>query len=263
MAKSADIAEALVRKAAVMKEVKLQATKADSTGYLYSNAPSSKNESVNGSANNGYNLLDKDINTYFHSETDNNINSKDSLDHYLKVDLKGLNFPVMSMHYTTRNADSKERPKTIRIEGSGDGRHFTPIMTISQGLPQHRTTAYETPLMDASYRYLRFMVTATYGAKTSKGHPYFSMSSFGLVTPVLLEKYASTSTELEALLEEIKATRKALEGGREQMDNLKATKEKLDSAYAKFAAACKAIDDQIMQSKKSSLKPSLKRRTRF
>lgn len=253
LAKSADIAEALVRKAAVMKEVKLQATKADSTGYLYSNAPSSKNESVNGSANNGYNLLDKDINTYFHSETDNNINSKDSLDHYLKVDLKGLNFPVMSMHYTTRNADSKERPKTIRIEGSGDGRHFTPIMTISQGLPQHRTTAYETPLMDASYRYLRFMVTATYGAKTSKGHPYFSMSSFGLVTPVLLEKYASTSTELEALLEEIKATRKALEGGREQMDNLKATKEKLDSAYAKFAAACKAIDDQIMQSKKKQL----------
>ena len=142
LAKSADIAEALVRKAAVMKEVKLQATKADSTGYLYSNAPSSKNESVNGSANNGYNLLDKDINTYFHSETDNNINSKDSLDHYLKVDLKGLNFPVMSMHYTTRNADSKERPKTIRIEGSGDGRHFTPIMTISQGLPQHFLTRH-------------------------------------------------------------------------------------------------------------------------
>ena len=37
------------------------------------------------------------------------------------------------------------------------------------------------------------------------------------------------------------------------MDNLKATKEKLDSAYAKFAAACKAIDDQIMQSKKKQL----------
>ena len=247
LAKSASMAEALIRKNAEITEVKLQTTQENETGYLYCNAIGSNN-SVNGDANNGYNLLDKNINTFLLTQT-----SKDSLDHYLKVDLKNQQLPLISMRYVTRNADSKERPRTILIEGAKDNGEFTPIMTINTGLPQHRSTEFISPLFDADFRYLRFMVKATWGGETKKNHPYFSMSEFSLTTPVLNSKYEAAKADYNALVEEIKKTRKVLETGREQIEQLKTAKESLDAAYQKFADACHSIDMQAMEAKKNNL----------
>lgn len=247
LAKSASMAEALIRKNAEITEVKLQTTQENETGYLYCNAVGSNN-SVNGDANNGYNLLDKNINTFLLTQT-----SKDSLDHYLKVDLKNQQLPLISMRYVTRNADSKERPRTILIEGAKDNGEFTPIMTINTGLPQHRSTEFISPLFDADFRYLRFMVKATWGGETKKNHPYFSMSEFSLTTPVLNSKYEAAKADYNALVEEIKKTRKVLETGREQIEQLKTAKESLDAAYQKFADVCHSIDMQAMEAKKNNL----------
>lgn len=247
LAKSASMAEALIRKNAEITEVKLQTTQENETGYLYCNAVGSNN-SVNGDANNGYNLLDKNINTFLLTQT-----SKDSLDHYLKVDLKNQQLPLISMRYVTRNADSKERPRTILIEGAKDNGEFTPIMTINTGLPQHRSTEFISPLFNADFRYLRFMVKATWGGETKKNHPYFSMSEFSLTTPVLNSKYEAAKADYNALVEEIKKTRKVLETGREQIEQLKTAKESLDAAYQKFADACHSIDMQAMEAKKNNL----------
>ena len=247
LAKSASMAEALIRKNAEITEVKLQTTQENETGYLYCNAVGSNN-SVNGDANNGYNLLDKNINTFLLTQT-----SKDSLDHYLKVDLKNQQLPLISMRYVTRNADSKERPRTILIEGAKDNGEFTPIMTINTGLPQHRSTEFISPLFDADFRYLRFMVKATWGGETKKNHPYFSMSEFSLTTPVLNSKYEAAKADYNALIEEIIKARKALETGREQIEQLKTAKESLDAAYQKFADACHKIDMQAMEAKKNNL----------
>lgn len=248
LAKSASMAEALIRKNAEITEVKLQTTQENETGYLYCNAIGSNN-SVNGDANNGYNLLDKNINTFLLTQT-----SKDSLDHYLKVDLKNQQLPLISMRYVTRNADSKERPRTILIEGAKDNGEFTPIMTINTGLPQHRSTEFISPLFDADFRYLRFMVKATWGGETKKNHPYFSMSEFSLTTPVLNSKYEAAKADYNALIEEIIKARKALETGREQIEQLKTAKESLDAAYQKFADACHKIDMQAMEAKKNNLR---------
>lgn len=248
LAKSASMAEALIRKNAEITEVKLQTTQENETGYLYCNAIGSNN-SVNGDANNGYNLLDKNINTFLLTQT-----SKDSLDHYLKVDLKNQQLPLISMRYVTRNADSKERPRTILIEGAKDNGEFTPIMTINTGLPQHRSTEFISPLFDADFRYLRFMVKATWGGETKKNHPYFSMSEFSLTTPVLNSKYEAAKADYNALVEEIIKARKALETGREQIEQLKTAKESLDAAYQKFADACHSIDMQAMEAKKNNLR---------
>lgn len=248
LAKSASMAEALIRKNAEITEVKLQTTQENETGYLYCNAVGSNN-SVNGDANNGYNLLDKNINTFLLTQT-----SKDSLDHYLKVDLKNQQLPLISMRYVTRNADSKERPRTILIEGAKDNGEFTPIMTINTGLPQHRSTEFISPLFDADFRYLRFMVKATWGGETKKNHPYFSMSEFSLTTPVLNSKYEAAKADYNALVEEIIKARKALETGREQIEQLKTAKESLDAAYQKFADACHSIDMQAMEAKKNNLR---------
>lgn len=248
LAKSASMAEALIRKNAEITEVKLQTTQENETGYLYCNAVGSNN-SVNGDANNGYNLLDKNINTFLLTQT-----SKDSLDHYLKVDLKNQQLPLISMRYVTRNADSKERPRTILIEGAKDNGEFTPIMTINTGLPQHRSTEFISPLFDADFRYLRFMVKATWGGETKKNHPYFSMSEFSLTTPVLNSKYEAAKADYNALIEEIIKARKVLETGREQIEQLKTAKESLDAAYQKFADACHSIDMQAMEAKKNNLR---------
>lgn len=248
LAQSASMAEALIRKNAEITEVKLQTTQENETGYLYCNAVGSNN-SVNGDANNGYNLLDKNINTFLLTQT-----SKDSLDHYLKVDLKNQQLPLISMRYVTRNADSKERPRTILIEGAKDNGEFTPIMTINTGLPQHRSTEFISPLFDADFRYLRFMVKATWGGETKKNHPYFSMSEFSLTTPVLNSKYEAAKADYNALIEEIIKARKALETGREQIEQLKTAKESLDAAYQKFADACHKIDMQAMEAKKNNLR---------
>lgn len=248
LAKSASMAETLIRKNAEITEVKLQTTQEDETGYLYCNAAGANN-SVNGDANNGYNLLDKNINTFLLTQT-----SKDNLDHYLKVDLKNQQLPLVSMRYVTRNADSKERPRTILIEGAKDNGEFTPIMTINTGLPQHRSTEFISLLFDAGFRHLRFMVKATWNGEMAMGHPYFSMSEFSLTTPVLNSKYEAAKADYYALVEEIKKARKALETGREQIEQLKAAKESLDAAYQKFADACHSIDMQAMEAKKNNLR---------
>ena len=260
LAKSIEISETLVRKVADMKEITLQTTDENAEYHLFCNAAMKNNPTVNGSAANGYNLLDKKIDTYLHTETDNRINSTDGLNHYLRVYLKDRNLSVVSMNYTTRNADSQERPKAIAIEGSNDGQEYTPIMTISQGLPKHRSTEYITSFIDAGYKYIRLMVNATYGGKTSSNHPYFSMSSFGLTTPVLKEKY--TTVGLDAILSEIKEAHKVIEAGRNQTsDKFKEAKAKLDAAYEKFMAECDAIDQKSMQNKKKELETLIAKTT--
>lgn len=250
---AADQAEALVREVTEMKEIVLQTQDCQATGFLYCNAAASDKPEVNGSAANGYHLLDNNINTFLFTEANGKIDSEDKLDHYLRVDLKEQSLPAVSMRYVTRNADGLERPKHILIEGSQDGSQFIPIQEVTKGLPNHPITTYETELLNANYRYLRLMVKATYGGNKSMNHPYFSLASFGVYKPELLARYTQASAELAVLYEALNAARSAMLTQKGDVHALRQAKDKLVQAYSAFAQVCEAVEQAEIAQKQKQL----------
>ena len=186
--------ESLVQTIGFADKIKLQTTDATAPFYLWCNA----NVTSGGDASmpaSGYNILDGNDQTFLHTVYSGN--SQDGLHHYLRLDMgEGNSLSKVQFSYKTRhNGNSKSHPKVIKVEGSNDLDVFEEIATISEGLPNDYSAVYTSPELTngKSYRYIRFMVTDTYGTPTDgNGHKYFYIAEFGIPT-----LYVKIGTEYE------------------------------------------------------------------
>lgn len=122
-------------------------------------------------------LFDNDLNTYFHSNYNNNLDSEDSLDHYIRMKApENSKFRFFQLSYTTRNIDNTgTNPRSFIIEASADGKNWKEIYHTS-GLPLGKAVTYSTGEIIAPENtdYIRMIVTGSGGS--AKGHPYFVLS---------------------------------------------------------------------------------------
>lgn len=122
-------------------------------------------------------LLDGDYATYFHSAYGSQGPNED---HYLQGEMsKSVN--AVYFYYKKRSQNNNNRPTSITISGSNDGTNFTEVTTVSSGLPTDASVIDYTSdkiNLGASYKYLRFTVTATNSGAASNGHVFFTFSEF-------------------------------------------------------------------------------------
>ena len=171
----------------------LQTTDDQADAHLYCNAPhSDKNSTDYSPASEGYWLLDGDNTTFLHTNWDNNINSADGLDHYIRV-YSAEALDKFTFTYTTRWNENGEpwvgNPTVIEVEGCNTPTGtYAPIATLSDKgtnpLPtqyyKRYAQVYTSDLITTSapYKYIRFRVTATEENKTAYGHKWFYISEF-------------------------------------------------------------------------------------
>lgn len=180
------------------EEVTLSATEGDA-GWLYCNAEGSTNNYDGDNAGVAA-LLDNDTDTsnFLHT-TYYGEDNDDGLDHYLRVDL-GENGATdyIQFRYTGRSGYPDLTPSTAVIEATNDlAGEWTEITTLT-GL-EATTNEVSTGCLGNgnTYRYWRFMVTATHDGRVCDGHPYFALSAFNVdkCTDVVIEsqlKYTPT-----------------------------------------------------------------------
>ena len=144
----------------------LQTTTQGSANYLWSNAPSSAEGSIN-------NLVDGAANNHFHTDY---TSEPTSGSHYLAVYLGENNtLSRFTFSHTTRSGASSDFPKSVDVYGSNDGTNYKFIASAS-GMPQSAGTAWEYDgIMLSSYKYLRFNYHANRG--------YWHMAEFD-ITPI-------------------------------------------------------------------------------
>ena len=251
--------ESLVQTIGFADKIKLQTTDATAPFYLWCNA----NVTSGGDASmpaSGYNILDGNDQTFLHTVYSGN--SQDGLHHYLRLDMGvGKSLSKVQFSYKTRhNGNSKSHPKVIKVEGSNDLDVFEEIATISEGLPNDYSAVYTSPELTngKSYRYIRFMVTDTYGTPTDgNGHKYFYIAEFGIPTLYVkigteYEEYV-TDDAMVAAYDAVVAAKAALasgEGLAEAMAVMKAASARLCEEYYGAVAVKKerlqALIDETM-----------------
>lgn len=142
----------------------------DATKYI-SNAKSSAEGSYEA-------LLDGEYTTYFHGAYGNEGPDEDQ---YLQAELTEA-VDAIHFYYKKRSQNNNNRPTSITISGSNDGTTFTEITTINSGLPTNAAVieyASDKISLGASYKYVRFTVTATNNnAQNGTGHVFFTFSEF-------------------------------------------------------------------------------------
>lgn len=180
--------------------IDLQTTNSSGAYYIWTNATNT------GSNNEGpiANLVDGSTANYFHTQWGNNAISSDNLDHYIEVDLGEENkLSTFRFTYTSRSGVVNDFPQTMIVYGSNDKTSYTPLNTISSGMPTTGGTFYESPVIDSGieeYRYLRFMVTKTNYNRVSGSvqHNYWHMAEFDIypaeAAAAVNEKYSSSVT---------------------------------------------------------------------
>lgn len=156
---------------------------------LFSNAKSKSGNDVFSSFNV---LLDQDILTYFHTNTDNDVDSDDGLDHYIGIDLgQGNSLNSFQLNWSNRdvsvNGEDTEgeealkvnNPVRFEIEGSNDGAAYTKITTLNS-LPGKSGESYSSPVIcdGNDYRYIRLKCIA--GLGRAHGHFYFCLAELGI-----------------------------------------------------------------------------------
>ena len=122
-------------------------------------------------------LLDGVYTTYFHTAYGD---AGPDADHYLQAELTEA-VDAIHFYYKKRSQNNANRPTSITISGSNDGTSFTDITTINSGLPTDASVidyASDKVSLGASYKYLRFTVTATNTGAASNGHVFFTFSEF-------------------------------------------------------------------------------------
>jgi len=123
-------------------------------------------------------LLDGDYTTYFHSAYGSEGPDED---HYLQATLSEA-VDAFYFYFKKRSQNQANRPTSITIYGSNDNSNFTEITTINSGFPTTSDVldyASSKINLGASYKYIRFTVTATNtGATSSNGHVFFTFSEF-------------------------------------------------------------------------------------
>ena len=144
----------------------LQTTTQGSAGYLWSNAPETREGNI-------ANLVDGAADNYFHTDYSS---EPPSGSHYLGVYLGEKNtLERFTFSHTTRAGVQNDFPKSVDVYGSNDGTTYKFIGSAS-GMPQSAGTAWEFDgVMLSSYKYLRFNYHAPRG--------YWHMAEFD-ITPV-------------------------------------------------------------------------------
>ncbi|MCI7273066.1 discoidin domain-containing protein, partial [bacterium] len=120
------------------------------------------------------NLLDGNASTYVHSSYGSDAGSDP---HYIQVTLSEPKDKVMFYMHRRENSSNNNRPKTIKVYTSTDGRNFSaePVATLDNLEGRSSVASYYSPEIDlgGSYQYLRFVVTAT-----NSGTQFFTASEF-------------------------------------------------------------------------------------
>ena len=117
------------------------------------------------------NLLDGEVETYFHSAWSVAVEGY----HYVEVALPAES-SALSFTYTTRSSNGNAAPAEIIIEGSMDGVSFSKIGTLDSGLPTGGKETYESQVMVGKpFKIVRFTVT-----KNATGANYFVWSEFSM-----------------------------------------------------------------------------------
>ena len=117
------------------------------------------------------NLLDGDVETYFHSAWSVAVEGS----HYLQVALP-TETTAFNFYYTTRSANGSAAPAKIIIEGSLDGVSFNKISTLTDGLPTGGKETYNSKIMVGKpFKIIRFSVP-----ENATGGNFFVWSEFGM-----------------------------------------------------------------------------------
>lgn len=194
----------------------LQTTDDSAPNYIYCNDPEPYEGPIS-------NLIDDNVNTYFHSRWSG---SSESV-HWLQVN---LDEPVSKFEfsYHTRNALS-DFPTAIEVQGSNDGATFSTIKTFSDGLPQQGNTAWQSSAIVAqeAYKYLRFVITAP--------RVYFHMAEFTLCSVTeIADKYRQHLSYIKKLYSLNKEAKTVCENDSiiSDINTIIALSEKLNTFYS-------------------------------
>ena len=159
---------ALINKITEAKSyINLQVLKPTANGYLFCNDPYLGNGDDYSPQDKGYNLIDCNTATYFHSNWDKN-NKKPLEDQWIRVTYP-TGISTFTFNYTNRNTpwNTTSHIKTMVVEGSVDDVTYTPIKeyTDDDHLPNKALGTYSSGTLgsaDKVYKYLRFRVTSTH-----------------------------------------------------------------------------------------------------
>lgn len=143
----------------------LQVLTPTANGYLFCNDPHLGSSDYS-PQDQGYNLLDGNTDTYFHSNYGDN--RKPLQDQWIRVSYPS-GISTFSFNYTNRNtaSDAYSHIKTMVVEGSVDDNTYTTIKeyTADDHLPNTASGTFSSGTLgiaDQVYKYLRFRVTSTY-----------------------------------------------------------------------------------------------------
>ena len=145
----------------------LQVLTPTANGYLFCNDPYLGNNGDYSPQEKGYNLLDGNTGTYFHSNYDSN--TKKPLEgQWIRVTYPS-GISTFTFKYTNRNTEwnATAHIKTMVVEGSVDDVTYTPIKKyeVADNLPSNALGTYSSDELgsaDKVYKYLRFRVTSTH-----------------------------------------------------------------------------------------------------
>lgn len=152
------------------RQVTLQTTNAQSSNYLWSNAPDPQEGSID------Y-LIDgikNDTNKFFHTNWHNSATNDGY--HYIEIYLGDDCYASkFQFEYNTRNTTSgSDFPDAITIMGSNDKKQYAELYKINEGLPQAPRQDHTSDVINCgrNYRYLRFKIEAE--------RTYWHMGEFAL-----------------------------------------------------------------------------------
>lgn len=195
-------------------------------------------------------MVDGDLTTFFHtvwSGTEVNEN------HYFQIDCgEGLSLGDFVLSYTTRPAGTggNDAPTQFVITGgnntdaNGDVTDWTPITTISEGLPTGKAASYTSDIIGSSsntYRYLRFTVPTASGG-TFGGQYYFGIAELGISRPEaqvnsIVAKYAAAGLGANQLTNDKLITADGvLYASKQLLANGEATADELTAKYTALKA---------------------------
>ena len=165
-------------------ELSLQTNSEEEPYYIWCNAIN-KGSSID-------NLLDGNTATYLHTNWQNTSAPSDGLDHHLTVKLgEGNELTYFVFDYKTRaqvdgEGELGDYPTIIKVQGSNDGENYVDIAIVNphnaSGQAIKNGAGWTSGMLGngQSYKYLRFMVTATTTNKKKDGHIYWHMAEFNL-----------------------------------------------------------------------------------
>ena len=143
-------------------------------------------------------LTDYTYTTYFHSQWSG---TGPNADHYLQAEILEPSDEIY-FYFMKRSQNNNNRPTQIDISASNDGVEFTPVTSITEGLPTDAAVtdyASEKISLGQAYKYIRFTVPSTSNGAVNNGHVFFTFSEFHIYSSELVGEYGKVTdyTELE------------------------------------------------------------------